>query len=175
MKKSTQTEPFYGFSWVPLGGDSGNRTHDLLNAIQALYQLSYIPILFIFLNLPRIAMGLPRFGNGLYISFRKDKNLRGNFPRRFLLFFVGPLLLAFDGADRASFFARTAIDANVRIDLVLRISLGNRVHRAGFGASAAGDAIFGNFMCHDHLPPKNFDLSAKSPLHLLLYHKFLLS
>ena len=28
------------------GGDSGNRTHDLLNAIQALYQLSYIPMKF---------------------------------------------------------------------------------------------------------------------------------
>ncbi len=26
------------------GGDSGDRTHDLLNAIQALSQLSYTPI-----------------------------------------------------------------------------------------------------------------------------------
>ena len=32
------------FDWVLCGGDSGNRTHDLLNAIQALYQLSYIPV-----------------------------------------------------------------------------------------------------------------------------------
>ncbi|MEY3618828.1 MAG: hypothetical protein RL726_1526 [Actinomycetota bacterium] len=28
---------------VTLGGDDGNRTHDLLLAKQALYQLSYVP------------------------------------------------------------------------------------------------------------------------------------
>ena len=38
MKKADKNIRFFG------GGDSGNRTHDLLNAIQALYQLSYIPI-----------------------------------------------------------------------------------------------------------------------------------
>ena len=39
MKKADTNIRFFH-----IGGDSGNRTHDLLNAIQALYQLSYIPV-----------------------------------------------------------------------------------------------------------------------------------
>ena len=118
----------FGLFW--LGGDSGNRTHDLLNAIQALYQLSYIP----FLNL----------------SARK--NLRGAKLRARQLPFPFDLL-AFDRADRASVFARTAIDAHVRIDLVLRVTLRNRVYGASVRACAARNAIFRNFMCHVLIPP----------------------
>ena len=32
-----------GATWFPTGGDKGSRTPDLLNAIETLYQLSYIP------------------------------------------------------------------------------------------------------------------------------------
>ncbi len=32
------------FAAFPIGGDKGRRTPDLLNAIETLYQLSYIPM-----------------------------------------------------------------------------------------------------------------------------------
>ncbi len=32
------------FAAFPIGGDKGSRTPDLLNAIETLYQLSYIPM-----------------------------------------------------------------------------------------------------------------------------------
>lgn len=59
----------------------------------------------------------------------------------------------FDRADGAAVFTGSAIDADIRIDLILRVSLRNRVHRASIRASAAGNAIFRNFVRHDLLPP----------------------
>ena len=123
------------------GGDSGNRTHDLLNAIQALYQLSYIPICF--------------FGRC------EEQTCAELLPRRFSAF-LPSRLLAFDGADGAAFFAGAAVNADIGIDLILSIALRNRVYGASIRASAAGDAIFRNFMCHDLLPPNNFFSTCKS-------------
>ena len=42
MKKATQASNLHGY-WDVNGGDEGDRTPDLLNAIQALSQLSYAP------------------------------------------------------------------------------------------------------------------------------------
>lgn len=46
-QKSPETVEFQGFLF---GGDKRDRTADLLNAIQALSQLSYTPILYIYLT-----------------------------------------------------------------------------------------------------------------------------
>lgn len=51
--------------------------------------------------------------------------------------------------DRASFLARAAVDAGIRINHVLRITLRDRAHRARFGAGAAGDALLRNAVCHN--------------------------
>ncbi len=64
-----QTALQYGFSCVPFGGDKRDRTADLLNAIQALSQLSYTPKFSIrklgrftaFVLLPRCLIIIPHF------------------------------------------------------------------------------------------------------------------
>ena len=104
-----------------------------MNAIQALYQMSYIPV----------------FG-----CKGRTKPARGG-PAQDAVS-VNKLLFRLDRADRAASFASAAIDANVRIDLILRVALGDRAHRAGVCASAAGNAIRRNDMCHCLLPPIEF-------------------
>ena len=106
------------------GGDSGNRTHDLLNAIQALYQLSYIPWFF--------------------------QARRAN-PARPAFSFI--LLVLRNCSDRAPFLTRAAVDADIRIDHILCVALRNRADRAGVGAGTAGNAILRNAVCHITLPP----------------------
>ena len=100
-----------------------------MNAIQALYQMSYIP--------------------------EKNTACAGRRPAQPVLLLF-ELLFRLDRADGAAFFASAAIDANVRIDLILRVALGDRAHRAGVCASAAGNAIRRNDMCHCLLPPIEF-------------------
>ena len=45
FRNHTISELFLMYPRIPLGGDKRDRTADLLNAIQALSQLSYTPIL----------------------------------------------------------------------------------------------------------------------------------
>ena len=115
------------------GGDKRTRTVHLLNAIQALYQMSYIPVIYYSFLLCRIANAV---------------KLARSFPPRNRFYRRLQTLFAFDRADGATVFAGTAVDADVRIDLILGIALRNRVHGAGIRTSAARNAIFRNFMCH---------------------------
>ena len=51
-----------------------------------------------------------------------------------------------NGADVS---ASAAVDAQIGIDLVLAVTLGDSVHRAALSASAASDASIGNLVSHD--------------------------
>ena len=114
--------------------------------------MSYIPV--------KIRSDTPRIF--VFQFMQKNKTCAESLPRRLSRFIL--CLLAFDRADGASFFASAAIDAHIGIDLVLCIALGNRVYGAGIRASAAGNAIFRNFMCHDLLPPNDLFSTAKANL-----------
>jgi len=57
-------------------------------------------------------------------------------------------------AHRAGLSAGTALDAHVRIDDVLAITLRDGLHGALRSAGAAADAVIGNFVCHWKTPPK---------------------
>ena len=80
------------------------------------------------------------------------------------------LFFRFDGADGAAVFTRAAVDADVRIDLILGVALGDGADGAGFCAGAARDAFFRNFMCHCSflrvyncsLPCLYYNISAKN-------------
>ena len=130
--------------YVAFGGDKRTRTVHLLNAIQALYQMSYIPIFNIICTLP----ARPSLCAAAKLFPCAEFSAQGCFFTR---------LLRFDRADRATFFAGAAVDAHVRIDLILGISLRNRIDRAGIRARTAGNAIFRNLVSHCTLPP-NYEL-----------------
>ena len=51
-------------------------------------------------------------------------------------------------AHRAVLGARAAVDAGVRVDHVLAITLADRADRAVAGANATRDAIIINHVCH---------------------------
>ena len=53
-----------------------------------------------------------------------------------------------DRADGAAVFARTAVDALVRIDDILAVALGDRRHRAGVCARSARNAFIADNSCH---------------------------
>lgn len=57
-------------------------------------------------------------------------------------------LLSLRCSYRASLGACAAVDALLRIDLILSISLGNSSYRASVRASSAADALIRNFVCH---------------------------
>ncbi len=50
--------------------------------------------------------------------------------------------------------ACTALDAFISIYNVLAVAFGNAGNRASVSASAARDALIGNFVCHWLIPPK---------------------
>jgi len=54
---------------------------------------------------------------------------------------------------RAVLGARAAVDAGIRVDHVLAITLADRANRAVAGAAAARDAIIINHVCHYNSPP----------------------
>ena len=58
---------------------------------------------------------------------------------------------------RAVLGASAAVDAGVSVDHVLAFALSDSVDRAVAGANAAGDAIIVNNVCHNSIPPNNFD------------------
>jgi len=63
-------------------------------------------------------------------------------------------VLAFsDSACRAGSFASTAGYANIRIDVVLCIALGNSTNGAAISACAARYASVRNYICHKKYPP----------------------
>ena len=117
--------------------------------------MSYIPV--------KIRSDTPRIF--VFQFMQKNKTCAESLPRRLSRFIL--CLLAFDRADGASFFASAAIDANIGIDLVLRIALGNRVYGAGIRASAAGNAIFRNFVRHDLLPPNRLYGTSRSHYYII--------
>jgi len=55
-----------------------------------------------------------------------------------------------DGADRAGIYAGTAVDADIRIDLVLVASGGNGIYRAAVDAGPAVGAIVADYVCHGY-------------------------
>ena len=61
----------------------------------------------------------------------------------------GPKLLSLRSVYRASICARTAVDADISVDLVLAVTLGDSVHGAALSSSAASDASIGNLVSHD--------------------------
>ena len=64
------------------------------------------------------------------------------------------LRLAFsDSACRAGSFASTAGYANISIDVVLCIALGNSSNGAAVSASTARNASVRNYICHKKYPP----------------------
>ena len=79
QKNNTNSDLFSGFVLFAYGGDSRGRTGDLLNAIQALYQLSYTPtrsfIISYFFSLSK------RFDADLSILFIKLPPSRRQFAR----------------------------------------------------------------------------------------------
>ena len=60
-------------------------------------------------------------------------------------------LLSLGCADRAGALASAAVDAGIRVNYILAIPLGNSADRASVRASAAGNAIIGNFVCHTEI------------------------
>lgn len=86
---------------------------------------------------------------------KKTKTCAENTFRAGRFIFYAFRLLPFDRADGAALFASAAVDADIGIDLILGVALRNRIHGASICASAAGDAVFRNFMCHILLPPNN--------------------
>ena len=57
-------------------------------------------------------------------------------------------LLSLGSLNGASVCARAAVDALVSVDLVLAVSLVDSLGGAVLSASAAGDAIIANLVCH---------------------------
>ena len=60
------------------------------------------------------------------------------------------LVLGLGGINRAGTGAGAAIDAGIGIDDELAVTLGNSLNGAVAGASATGDAIIGDNICHDN-------------------------
>ena len=59
--------------------------------------------------------------------------------------------------------ASGAVDAGGSVDNVFAVALGNCVYRTTVRASAAADAVIGNFVCHWKTPPKLvLEICAKS-------------
>ena len=57
-------------------------------------------------------------------------------------------------SNRASSFASAAVNASVRINNILAVTLRNSSYGAAVSASAASDAIIRNLICHNKIPPK---------------------
>ena len=64
-------------------------------------------------------------------------------------FFLFVLLLRFRRANRADVRAVAAVDALIGVDYVNAGAFADRFHGALGSASAAADAFFGNFVCHE--------------------------
>ena len=58
---------------------------------------------------------------------------------------------------RAVLGASAAVDAGIRVDHVLAVAFADRADRAVAGADAAVDAIIIDNVCHNSIPPNNFD------------------
>ena len=63
-------------------------------------------------------------------------------------------LLSRGSSDRACVSASAAVNANIGVDNV-RCALGNSLYGAACCASAAADAIFTDFVCHNSTSIKN--------------------
>lgn len=81
-------------------------------------------------------------------------------------------LLSLGSIYRAGVSASAAINALVSVDYVCTVTLGDGFNRAVLSASAAGNAIIRNLVCHGH------DLRFRICMHgiaehtsILLYHK----
>jgi hypothetical protein len=55
--------------------------------------------------------------------------------------------------NRTCLSTSTALDALIGIDFILAIALADSVYGTSLSTSATSDAIVGNFVCHDYIPP----------------------
>ena len=93
-----------------------------------------------------------RFNN---IRIFQNKKQRAPEGTRFdqLIEFTGYVSAFSDSACRAGSFASTAGYANIGIDVVLCIALGNSSNGAAISASTARYASVRNYICHKKYPP----------------------
>jgi 3-oxoacyl-ACP reductase-like protein len=81
-------------------------------------------------------------------------------------------LLSLGSLNVASVCARAAVDALVSVDLVLAVSLVDSLGGAVLSASAAGDAIIANLVCHcSFLHTYLLTSRGAEVAYRLLYHK----
>ena len=83
-------------------------------------------------------------------------------------------LLSLGSLNGASVCARAAVDALVSVDLVLAVSLVDSLGGAVLSASAAGDAIIANLVCHCSILHTYLLTTAHRTevAYRLLYHNF---
>ena len=62
-------------------------------------------------------------------------------------------LFSLGSTDRAGICTSTAVNAGVGINYEFAVSFGDRFNRTAALASAAGNAVITDFVCHSLIPP----------------------